>query len=209
MVTKASDSEDDIPLTKKRAAPAKRPLVKDESDSDVPIAARKKLSKEKQSIEKAADKTATKIKQEKAKPAAKKVKTEDKKTNGVNGTTKGSKKGAKVEEEEGDDEKYKWWKEQEQDDGVKWTTLEHNGVLFPPEYTPLPPHVKLYYDGKPLELDVRAEEVATFFGTMLNSTVNVENPVFCANFFADFQAILKETGGARVDGKVSESRRDE
>lgn len=33
---------------------------------------------------------------------------------------------------------------------IKWTTLVHNGVLFPPEYQP---HgVKLLYDGRPMDL---------------------------------------------------------
>lgn len=33
---------------------------------------------------------------------------------------------------------------------IKWTTLVHNGVLFPPEYQP---HgVKLLYDGRPIDL---------------------------------------------------------
>lgn len=35
---------------------------------------------------------------------------------------------------------------------IKWTTLEHAGVLFPPEYTPLPDDVKLLYEGKPVNL---------------------------------------------------------
>ena len=36
-------------------------------------------------------------------------------------------------------------------------TLEHSGVLFPPEYTP---HgVKMLYDGQPVELDPKQEEV--------------------------------------------------
>lgn len=46
-----------------------------------------------------------------------------------------------------------------EDKSVKWETLEHSGVLFPPEYTP---HgVKMLYDGKPLDLNPQQEEVAT------------------------------------------------
>jgi DNA topoisomerase IB len=40
---------------------------------------------------------------------------------------------------------------------IKWTTLEHAGVLFPPEYTRLPDNVKLLYQGQPVELT--AEQV--------------------------------------------------
>jgi Eukaryotic DNA topoisomerase I, DNA binding fragment len=43
---------------------------------------------------------------------------------------------------------------------VKWTTLEHAGVLFPPEYTRLPDNVKLLYEGQPVELT--AEQVRGF-----------------------------------------------
>ena len=44
-----------------------------------------------------------------------------------------------------------------EDKSVKWETLEHSGVLFPPEYTP---HgVKMLYDGKPVDLTPKQEEV--------------------------------------------------
>ena len=44
-----------------------------------------------------------------------------------------------------------------EDKTVKWDTLEHSGVLFPPEYTP---HgVKMLYDGKPVNLTREQEEV--------------------------------------------------
>ena len=42
---------------------------------------------------------------------------------------------------------------------VKWTTLSHSGVLFPPEYTA---HgVKINYDGRPVDLTPEQEEVIT------------------------------------------------
>ena len=39
------------------------------------------------------------------------------------------------------------WLEEELPEGVKWRTLEHNGVMFPPDYVRLPPDVHLKYDG--------------------------------------------------------------
>jgi DNA topoisomerase-1 len=96
-----------------------------------------------------------------------------------------------------DEEEYRWWDApKKEDDTIKWTTLEHNGVIFPPEYEPLPKNVKLRYNGVPVNLHQDAEEVAGFFGAMLNSTHNVENPTFQKNFFNDFTEILKKTGGA-------------
>ena len=47
---------------------------------------------------------------------------------------------------------------------VMWKTLEHAGVLFPPEYEP---HgVRMLYDGVPVDLTPEQEEVATFFAVM-------------------------------------------
>jgi DNA topoisomerase-1 len=41
--------------------------------------------------------------------------------------------------------------------GKKWTTLEHNGVIFPPPYKP---HgVKMLYNGQPVDLTPEQEEV--------------------------------------------------
>lgn len=87
-------------------------------------------------------------------------------------------------------EMYKWWEENKDDDSKKWTTLEHNGVLFPPDYEPLPSHVKMKYNGRPVDLPPESEEVAFFFGSMLN-TDHVQKPTFCQNFFEDFCDVLK------------------
>jgi DNA topoisomerase I len=182
----------------------------------------KKLGKKKQEIEKAAEKTA---KVERAKDAKKRKALESdsdddipiaKKKSAANGvkkektkakihikpetTPKKSKPKPKTdteEEEKDDEDEYRWWEKPNQDGTIKWTTLEHSGVVFPPAYEPLPKNVKLLYDGKPVSLHMDSEEVAGFYGTMLNSTVNVTNPTFNKNFFSDFQEVLKKTGGAK------------
>jgi DNA topoisomerase IB len=46
-------------------------------------------------------------------------------------------------------DQYKWWEQGENDGSAKWTTLHHNGILFPPPYIPLPKGVKMKYDGTP------------------------------------------------------------
>lgn len=59
-----------------------------------------------------------------------------------------------------------------------WVTLSHNGVIFPPAYTPLPDDVKLIYDGKPIDLEPEAEEVATFYAVhLLGEAKKTENAV--------------------------------
>lgn len=105
-------------------------------------------------------------------------------------STAKTKKKAKKEEEE----IYKWWEEEDQsgipeDDSIKWTSLEHNGVLFPPEY--VPHNIKMKYDGKPIKLSPEAEEVASFFAALLE-TDHGQNPVFQKNFFDDWVSVLKK-----------------
>ncbi|KAJ5654643.1 hypothetical protein N7490_001646 [Penicillium lividum] len=207
------ETDDDVPLALngRKLPKASETAVGEESDSDVPI--ERKLSAQKKRIEqKAARQPASK---KETKPAAatkkqangvKKEPADDKSAiKKVKAESTAPKKGAKVKaesedaDEKGDDEEeYKWWEDPTKGDGTKkWQTLEHSGVVFPPPYEPLPKNVKLVYDGVPVTLHPDAEEVAGFFGGMLNSTHNVENPVFQKNFFADFKDILKTTGGAK------------
>jgi DNA topoisomerase IB len=92
---------------------------------------------------------------------------------------------------EGDDEEYRWWEETQNDGSVKWTTLEHNGVLFPPPYEPLPENIKMKYDGKEVTLPPEAEEVAGFFAALIEAE-HGKNPVFQENFFSDWLEVLKK-----------------
>lgn len=166
-----------------KSKPTKKTSVKKEvsSDSDAPLAKRKSSSKSK--VPPAKNK-ATPVKS--AKTGKKAVKEEN------------------DEEEEAEEEEYKWWEDPTKGDGSKkWDTLQHNGVVFPPPYEPLPKNVKMKYNGVPITLQPEPEEVATFYGSMLNSTVNVENPTFNNNFFDDFMKYLDKHGhGKDRDGKT-------
>lgn len=106
-------------------------------------------------------------------------------------------------EDDEDDDEHKWW-ENVEDRSEKWQTLEHNGVMFPPDYEPLPKGVGLVYDGKMVDMAPEAEEVASFFGAMLNSENHTLNPTFQNNFFNDFKDVLNETGGATYKKKPIE-----
>ena len=70
----------------------------------------------------------------------------------------------------------------------KWEfQLEHNGVLFPPEYEP---HgIPILYDGEPVELSPEAEEVATMFEAMRESDY-MNKHTFRKNFWEDWKAVL-------------------
>ncbi|KAJ5897257.1 DNA topoisomerase 1 [Penicillium tannophilum] len=210
------ESDDDVPLALngRKLPKASETAIGEESDSDVPIES--KLSAQKKKIEQKATKEARTARKPAPKKETKPAAAAKKQANGVKKESADDKsavkkvkaesttpKKAKAESEDAegkgeDEEGYKWWEDPTKGDGTKkWTTLEHNGVVFPPPYEPLPKNVKLKYDGVPVTLHPDAEEVAGFFGGMLNSTHNVENPVFQKNFFTDFKEILKKTGGAK------------
>jgi DNA topoisomerase I len=91
---------------------------------------------------------------------------------------------------------YRWWDDGDSEKGgVKWRTLVHHAVLFPPEYEP---HgVKMLYDGKPVDLTPACEEVATFFAAKLDTDYE-RKKTFRDNFFHDFRATLKGTPAAAV-----------
>ena len=206
---------------KKGAPSKKKPKVEesDDDDDDEPIAATRRASKAKETPSTAKKATAVKkeIKAEASddddsKPLRRKAPTKQAAPKGQGksapatpGTSKGKAAAKKQEtvdddDEEADagDEEFRWWEEEAKGDGSKkWNTLQHNGVIFPPPYEALPSSVKMRYDGVPVTLRPGAEEVAGFFGAMLNSTLNVENPTFQKNFFHDFTGILKSTGGAK------------
>ncbi|KAJ8117338.1 hypothetical protein ONZ43_g4233 [Nemania bipapillata] len=201
-------AEKDAKNLSKAKRPTPKKAIKDESDDDKPLSgakSRKRVvnginGKSKSNGVKHEDSDSDTPMLKKAKAAPKtKAKPEQKPTGKKPPAKKAKKEQSEdpADAEDDEEEEYRWWDQAKSDDSVKWQTLEHNGVLFPPEYEPLPKNVKLVYNGTPVNLSVEAEEVAGFFGAMLNSTHNVENPVFQKNFFNDFKDVLKRTGGAK------------
>ncbi|KAE8306872.1 hypothetical protein BDV41DRAFT_556925 [Aspergillus transmontanensis] len=196
------ESDSDVPIERKLASQKKRIQQKAEKDAQASrkqesakAAANKKpingIKKEPANDKKPVKKASTaKVKTEPKSAQSTPVKKESAKATPV-------KKEESEEAEEAEEEEYRWWEDPTKGDGtIKWTTLEHNGVVFPPPYEPLPKDVKMKYDGVPVNLHPDAEEVAGFFGSMLNATQHVENPTFQKNFFMDFKDVLKKTGGA-------------
>ncbi|XP_058729523.1 DNA topoisomerase 1 alpha-like isoform X1 [Vicia villosa] len=69
----------------------------------------------------------------------------------------------------------------------KWTTLIHNGVIFPPPYKP---HgVKMLYMGRPVDLTPEQEEVATMYAVM-RDTDYMQKDRFKENFWTDWHKLL-------------------
>ncbi|KAK9436293.1 topoisomerase I [Metarhizium brunneum] len=188
--------------SKETAKSTPKKNIKEESD-DEPLA--KSSANKRQSNGASAKRKSNGVKKEESDsdaPISKKTKAKGKTTASSKGkstaSTKDSKK-AKVKETSEDEEGYAWWNAPKpEDDSIKWQTLEHNGVLFAPEYEPLPKNVKLLYDGKPVTLSKEAEEVAIFWVAMMTpaSSHHLDNPVFRNNFFTDFSEIVKKNGGA-------------
>ncbi|KAJ7023479.1 hypothetical protein C8F04DRAFT_1134472 [Mycena alexandri] len=88
-------------------------------------------------------------------------------------------------------EVFRWWEGSTGESTVKWKTLVHNGVLFPPPYKPLPSHVKMKYDGQDLDLPPAAEEVAGFYAALIESDY-AQDDKFNENFFRDWQTVLEK-----------------
>lgn len=200
-----SDSDEDAPIIKKlkqnistepKADPFIEPVaakqLEESSDEDVPLAQMIKL------IEKNKPKASKPVpaKTTAAKPTAVKPAKVAKQSSPVKSPNKKGTQSETEAEFEEDDDEYKWWENPTWDDTVKWESLEHNGVLFPPTY--VPHGVKMLYDGKPVALEPQAEEVAGFFAAIVG-TDYANNSVFCKNFFEDFQMVLKRCNSKYKD----------
>lgn len=171
--------------------PSKRKFKTEEKPPSKKIKNTKSQSRKKDSDGKVKVEVAVKEEHKKVKPKGRKEKTPSVKSDADDDEDDKE----KFDDDGEEDETFKWWENPEDLDGeVKWETLEHNGVIFPPEYESLPKNVKLYYDGKPVTLPVEAEEVAGFFAALLESD-HAKNPTFQKNFFDDFKQVLEELGG--------------
>ncbi|KAJ2161251.1 DNA topoisomerase 1 [Coemansia sp. RSA 552] len=189
-----SDSESDVPLSnqvrksanKKSPAATAAKRVKKEPTSTVGSSTTKANGKAKAAPKKAAVKREPAVKKEPGKSSsgsAKKTIVDRKPLiKAESSVSNGSQNSSEVSDDE-----YRWWLEHKDDGGPKWMTLEHSGVLFPPDYEAhgLP----LMYKGKEVRMPPEVEEVATFFAALVG-TDHGENKVFQNNFFDDFTALL-------------------
>jgi len=73
------------------------------------------------------------------------------------------------------------------DKSIKWTTLSHNGVLFPEEY--VQHNIPLLYNNKKIILNKEAEEYATYYAKYLD-TEYVKNNKFNKNFWKDWKKLI-------------------
>lgn len=196
-VKKEPESDDDVPLIKRK--PDEPPLkkVKMESD-DEPLQERINLSfitalppfrADKYKIKKikredGETEPSKKRKAEEALTPVKKKKIKKEVKSEPETPTKKKKKGAEEEQVV-----WKWWEEERREDGVKWNFLEHKGPLLAPEYEPLPSHIIFKYDGKVMKLSQDTEEVAGFYAKMLEHDYT-SSEIFNKNFFKDWRKVM-------------------
>nr|UWK20493.1 topoisomerase [Trichoderma aurantioeffusum] len=190
---------------KAKATPKK--AAKNESDDDLPLASSNKRRQSNGSAVKRKSNGFKKEESDSDAPISKKSNSASAPAKGKKATpakdTKDAKKAKSKEASEEDDDEFEWWNApKREDDSIKWQNLEHNGVLFAPEYEPLPKHIKMYYDGQPVTLSPEAEEVATFWVAMMTaaSTHHLDNPIFRKNFFSDFSEYIKKYGAKDAKG---------
>merc|ERR1712130_1094848 len=148
------DSDDDVPLAKRKKPAVKRKVESGDDSEDEPLS-KKKAKVKKQRRDSYEDEEDFRPSKKMNKPSSAKKKKEE----AGSPTKKMTKKEKELEAEK---QVWKWWEEENTlPDGVKWRFLEHKGPMFAPDYEPLPEHVRFWYDGKTLRLTEETEECAT------------------------------------------------
>lgn len=206
----SDESEDDfVPLAqlakRKRTVPAKEECLDDSDSDNAPLSALKPKKKVKKTTSKASASAPAKKKKAKTTPKKKatpKAKGKSKVKVKAKVTTKKEKKPVvvrklkvhgKAERLDMAIKAFRWWHAEELPEGIAWRKLEHNGVMFPPEY--IRHNIPLLYDEKPVKLTSVQEEIASFYAAMpldgpqLGGDAKTVK-IFNKNFFKDFQAAL-------------------
>ncbi|CAG8523690.1 3283_t:CDS:10, partial [Dentiscutata heterogama] len=201
----SEDSDSDVPLAKLKSGKGKaaenkaktgtgkEAEIKLDKKSQVKVKRKRNDSDSEADNKKQTAKTASKnVANTKKSDTQRKKKKEDSPDESMSAKKRGKQKVKEEDSDNEEDEEFKWWTQQnDNNDGTdKWTTLEHNGVYFPPPY--VPHKVKMKYDGKEVTLEPEAEEVASFYAAMLG-TDYVTNETFNKNFFKDWIRVLKKS----------------
>uniref|UniRef100_A0A6I8P6D8 DNA topoisomerase I n=2 Tax=Ornithorhynchus anatinus TaxID=9258 RepID=A0A6I8P6D8_ORNAN len=161
----------------------------DKEDPEKKRKPKKKTSKEKKPEKGTEDKNECPVNKDGMKHKLKKKDKLASRKSSRKGKSKNEEKSERSDKDQKEDEgasKWKWWEEEKREDGVKWKQLEHRGPYFAPLYEPLPDHVHFYYNGKPMKLSLVTEEIATFYGKMLDHEYTTKD-IFQNNFFSDWR----------------------
>lgn len=95
------------------------------------------------------------------------------------------------DEEDANTQELEWWEQENisfaQRGEKRWSTLSHNGVMFPPPY--VPHGIPIMYAGELFYMNPEEEEVATMFAVLKESDY-YRIPIFRQNFFRSWRRIL-------------------
>jgi len=180
------DSDDDLPLAKRKKPAVKRKVESGDESDDEPKKKSKGFKRE-PSFDPYEDEE-----DDYERPSKKMKRPTPKNKKGVKKEEGSPQKKMTKKEKELEEEKkvWKWWEEDSQlPEGVKWRFLEHKGPYFCVPYEPLPEEVRFWYDGKVLRLTEETEECATFYGRMLDHDYTTKE-VFNKNFFKDWRKTM-------------------
>ncbi|KAK2968122.1 hypothetical protein RJ640_028027 [Escallonia rubra] len=177
------DDDDDVPISKRMKTSSTKPKL---SGASKPIYREQVLLKAEAKIEEDDDHVPISMRMKKSAASSKTSASKEKVTTVTSSFVKKSSQNSKKLMK-----KSKYIKSSkappESGEGQKWTTLLHNGVIFPPPYKP---HgVKILYKGQPMNLTPEQEEVATMYAAMLD-TEYMNKPKFKENFMGDWRKIL-------------------
>ncbi|XP_073515729.1 DNA topoisomerase I, mitochondrial-like [Phyllobates terribilis] len=176
--------DEDFVSVKKNVAKHGKKRAREEANHDFAIKSKKKKIKTEKDEEQPATEESERDRKKKIK---KEVKNEGEKKLKKTKEEKEAAIALKVKKKEEEEQaRWRWWEEEKYEDGIKWKFLEHKGPVFAPPYDPLPKDVKFYYDGKPVQLGLQAEEVAKFFASMLDHEYTTVE-IFRNNFFMDWR----------------------
>ncbi|KAL0209451.1 hypothetical protein RCL1_007819 [Eukaryota sp. TZLM3-RCL] len=205
-----TDSEDEIPLseltrravegtkrrssTKSSGTPATKKSRSSQSDEEAPPTTSKRSKKVKSEDEPVPSKRKSRSESKSKTPSkVKKEEEDDEQPTSPPPRSRRSKKDPEPGDSDDEDNAA-----DNEDDSVKWTNLEHNGVIFPPLY--VPHGVPLLYGPRKIEiiLPPDAEEWATQYAAVLG-TPWATREVFSTNFWNCWQPLLRGTGINRFD----------
>ena len=79
---------------------------------------------------------------------------------------------------------------------IRWKTLSHNGVVFPPPY--VPHGIPIYYGTQLFHMNPEEEELATMFAEM-RDTDYYQKPRFRNNFFTEWRKVLDKRGSHPIE----------
>lgn len=224
-VTYQEDSDDDfestsssskvvaVKATKKKATETKKPTTATVVKKSSP--ASQKKSKPKKSASSSVEKSPASKKKSKPKKAtvspgktskatkkttSSPVKKPKSKTKAVGATVRKLKVHGKAERLDMAIKAYRWWDSEPLPEGVAWRRLEHNGVVFPPDY--VTHGIPMRYNGHDIVLNAAEEELASFYAAIPKDGPQLDKEstatIFNANFFKDFTALLSPQNALKI-----------